>query len=116
MTGTAMKRTIFLAMALVAASPTVLAGQTTAAPKWEYGRLLTTWGVPALWTGTGATALIDEAKVQKVLELNRAGYTPPADPIPLQMALNQLGNEGWELVFVSNQGNEREFLFKRRKP
>ncbi len=107
--------------------------------KWEYGRLMTIWGVPAVWiVGTTVTQIDSTSAVlDRTLSAQREilrGNKPQHDSTALMPStlllktMNLLGNDGWELVSIivsppimprvkgeSNEASEMEYFFKRRK-
>src|SRR6267143_3743913 len=82
-----------------------------AAAKWEYGRLMTIYGVPMVWITGGGVTQIDSggAVLDRTFKAHReilGGNRPRVDPNALTPAtlllktLNLVGEDGWELVTV----------------
>ena len=84
---------------------TIQQGQATELPQWEY---LVLSESPTFYVG----ARIDTPLHKPVLE---EGQTV-REAIYLQVHLDNLGKQGWELVAVVGAiGGDQEFVFKRRR-
>jgi len=96
--------TVFLVTLLLLAAP--LSAQQP--PRWEYGRLALSGGVPVGWSA-GDSSGNARALIQSVEDRERSGTKRNTDIVV--GVLNELSEQGWELVQADVQFVG--FIFRR---
>ncbi len=107
-----MTHTVLLGLILFA-SP--LAAQGDA---WEYARLLLIGGRPTLWSAGDSSIVVDPQFTHEPENPPRNDKNNPlvtrGAPLLVRI-LNRFGVDGWELVAVTRDQTDEQYLFKRRR-